>query len=107
MINNPIIYKFFKDFTNHRKKINRAVVFSCRLFPNILKIQGPPTKPCEISEIINDKNVNKNLPIQFNKTEKISRVYALTKTIRSKIFNHKQFIKTLETKDILDEQLAL
>ena len=30
-------YKFFKDFTYHRKKINRAVVFSCRPFPNILK----------------------------------------------------------------------
>ena len=37
MINNPIIYKFFKDFTNHRKKTNRAVVFSCRPFPNVLK----------------------------------------------------------------------
>ena len=30
MINNPIIYKFFKDFSNHRKKTNRAVVFSSR-----------------------------------------------------------------------------
>ena len=28
-INNFIIYKFFKDFTNHRKKTSRAVVFSC------------------------------------------------------------------------------
>ena len=27
MIISPIIYKFFKDFTNHRKKTNRAVVF--------------------------------------------------------------------------------
>ena len=27
----------FKDFTNHRKKTNRAVVFSSRPFPNILK----------------------------------------------------------------------
>ena len=35
--NNPIIYKFFKDFTNHRKKTNMAVIFSCRPFPNILK----------------------------------------------------------------------
>ena len=34
-MNNPIIYKFFKDFTNHRKKTNRAVVFSSRPFPNI------------------------------------------------------------------------
>ena len=37
VINNPIIFKFFEDFTNHRKKTNRAVVFSCRPFPNILK----------------------------------------------------------------------
>ena len=37
VINNPIICKSFKDFTNHRKKTNRAVVFSSRPFPNILK----------------------------------------------------------------------
>ena len=37
MINNPIIYKYLKDFTNHRKKTNKAIVFSCRPFPNILK----------------------------------------------------------------------
>ena len=36
-INNPIIYKFFKDFTNHWKKTNKVVIFSCRPFPNILK----------------------------------------------------------------------
>ena len=28
MIKNPIIYKFFKDFTNHRKETNRAVAFT-------------------------------------------------------------------------------
>ena len=28
MISNLIIYKFFKDITNHRKNTNRAVVFS-------------------------------------------------------------------------------
>ena len=55
-----------------------------------------------ISKIINDKNVKKSLPTQFNKTEQISTVYTLTKTIRSKIFNHKEFIKTLDTKDILE-----
>ena len=33
----PIIYKFFKDFTNHRRKTNRAVVFSSRPFRNITK----------------------------------------------------------------------
>ena len=36
IIYNPIIYKFFKDFTNHRKKTNRVVVLSSRPFPNIL-----------------------------------------------------------------------
>ena len=27
---NPIVYEFFKYFTNHRKKTNRMVIFSCR-----------------------------------------------------------------------------
>ena len=53
-----------------------------------------------ISKTINDKNVKKNLPAQFNKTEQISAVLALTKTIRSNIFNHEEFIKTLDTKDM-------
>ena len=35
--NKPIIYNFFKDFTNRRKMINRAVIFSCIPFPNIPK----------------------------------------------------------------------
>ena len=60
-----------------------------------------------ISKIINDKIMNKSLPTQFNKTEQISTVYTLTKTIRSKIFNHKEFIKTLDTKDILDNMYKL
>ena len=55
-----------------------------------------------ISKIIIDKNVKKSLHTQFNKTEQISTVYTLIKTIRSKIFNHKEFIKTLDTKDILE-----
>ena len=54
-----------------------------------------------ISKTTNDKNVKKSLPTQFNKTEQISTVYTLTKTIRSKIFKHKEFIKTIDTKDIL------
>ena len=37
VINNLIIYKFFKEFINHKKKTNRVVVFSCRCIPNILK----------------------------------------------------------------------
>ena len=36
MINNPIILKFFKDFTKHRKKTNSTVVFSSRPFPTFL-----------------------------------------------------------------------
>ena len=55
-----------------------------------------------ISKIINDKNVKKNLPTQFNKKVQISIVYTLTKTIRSKMLNHKKFIKALNTKNILD-----
>ena len=53
------------------------------------------------SKITNDKNVKKILPTHFNKTEQISTVYTLTKTIRSKIFSHKELIKTLDTKEIL------
>ena len=34
MINNPIIYTFLKDFTNHRKKTNEAVVFLSPTFLN-------------------------------------------------------------------------
>ena len=41
MINKPIIHRFFKDFTNHRKKTNRAALLSCRPFPNILKYSDP------------------------------------------------------------------
>ena len=37
VINNPIMYKFFKNLTNHRKKTNRAVVSSHILLPNIRK----------------------------------------------------------------------
>ena len=31
-----IIYKFFKDFTNHRKKTNMMVAFSHKPLPKIL-----------------------------------------------------------------------
>ena len=55
-----------------------------------------------ITNIINDKNVKKNLTAQFNKTEQNSTVYTLTKTIRSKIFTYKKSIKILVTKGILD-----
>ena len=33
----PIIYKFFKDITNNRKKTTRAVIFGYRPLPNIFK----------------------------------------------------------------------
>ena len=29
-------HKFFKDFTNHGKKTNRGIVFSCKSFPTFL-----------------------------------------------------------------------
>ena len=53
-----------------------------------------------ISKIINDRNVKKNVPLQFNKTKQISTIYTLTKAIQSKIFIYKEFIKTLNTKYI-------
>ena len=37
VINKSIIYRFFKDFKNHRKKTNRTVVFRYRPSPDILK----------------------------------------------------------------------
>ena len=55
-----------------------------------------------VNKIINDRNIKKNLPSQFNKTEQISTVYTLTKAIRSKTFNLKEFIRALNTIDILD-----
>ena len=67
-----------------------------------LKFGNKGMNMINISKIINDKNVKKNLLTQFSKTERISTVYALTKTMRSKIFNHKEFIKTLNTKEIFD-----
>ena len=44
MINSPIIYKFFKDFTKHRKKTNKALVFSSRSFLNLLKYRDQQEK---------------------------------------------------------------
>ena len=46
--------------------------------------------------------MKKNLLTKVNKIEQISTVHTLTKAIRSKIFNHKEFIKTLRSKNILD-----
>ena len=37
MINKHIIFKFFREFINHEKKTNRAIVFSYNCLPNILK----------------------------------------------------------------------
>ena len=54
------------------------------------------------NKIINDKNLKNYLPTQFNKT-----VYTLTETIRYKIFDHKEFIKTLDTQEILDNMKNL
>ena len=42
VISSPIIHKFFKNFIKQRKKANRAVVFSCGPFPNILKYRDHP-----------------------------------------------------------------
>ena len=41
------------------------------------------------------------------KSKQMQAIYTLTKTIQSKIFNYKEFIKTLDTKDILDNMKNL
>ena len=38
MISKPIIYKFFKDFTNHRKKTNKVVVFCSKTLIQELRL---------------------------------------------------------------------
>ena len=48
-----------------------------------------------ISKVINHKNVKKNVPTQFNKAGQILIVHALSKTIRSKIFNHKKIYEDI------------
>ena len=44
VIKRSIIFKFFKDFTNHIKKTNRTVVFSDRPFTKL----GPQIRPSNI-----------------------------------------------------------
>ena len=53
-----------------------------------------------VTKIINDKDVRKSY-LQLNKTQQILTVHILIKAIRSKIFHHIKFIKTIDTKDIL------
>ena len=40
LISKSITYRFFKDFTNYRKKANRVVVFSRKPLLNILKYRN-------------------------------------------------------------------
>ena len=55
---------------------------------NLIKLQfvNKCMNMIDITNILNDKNMKKILPTEFNKTEQISTVYTLTKIIRSKIF---------------------
>ena len=54
---------------------------------NLIKLQfaNKGIDMINIGKIINYKNVNKKLPTQFNKTEQVSIVYTVTKTIQSTI----------------------
>ena len=103
-------------FPNNRKWYQMTLdLIESRIY-NLLTSKTTKTKPKNLiklhflnkgmsmintTKIINYKNVKKNLPTQFNKTEQISPAHILTKAIRSKIFNHKEFIKILDPKDIL------
>ena len=51
--------------------------------------------------------MKKNSPTRFNGTKQILTVHTLTKTIQSKVFNHKQFVRTLDTKNILENMKNL
>ena len=53
VINKPIICKFSKDFTNHRKKTNKEVAFSRKPLTGILK-PGLQMRPC--------KNLEEKIP---------------------------------------------
>ena len=40
----------------------------------------------------------------FDKSDKISTIYKLSNTIRSKIYNHKSFLQNLDTAEIIKKQ---
>ena len=57
-----------------------------------------------IGKILNEKNVVNTLPSLFDKSDKISTIYKLSNTIRSKIYNHKSFLQNLDTAEIIKKQ---
>ena len=52
----------FKDFTNHRKRTNRTVVFSYRPFPNVLKYKTL-SDTCRRVQFICIRDLSKQLDI--------------------------------------------
>ena len=52
----------FKDFTNHRKRTNRTVVFSYRPFPNVLKYKTL-SDTCQRVQLICIRDLSKQLDI--------------------------------------------
>ena len=99
------IKSFKKSFLKHAwNYVYDFLISKADSFPNQLwcemksdliqpRIYNPPAsktnlkkkkkKINKISKIINDKNVKKNVPTQFNKTEQISTVYTLSRTIKN------------------------
>ena len=79
VINNLIIYKFFKEFINHKKMTNRIVVFSCRCIPNILKhcdhsLNFPKIRRSRLIETQIEKvqfHRSSELPLEHNESQKL------------------------------------
>ena len=53
-----MIYKFFKDFTDHKMKTNRAVVLSSKPLPNIFKYRYQTRKNVQL-------NTSKRMELQL------------------------------------------
>ena len=67
-----MIYKFFKDFTNHKKKADRAVVFSCRPFSNILENKIPSETYCRVQLVCMKAQAHSFLepPLEHNQDQR-------------------------------------
>ena len=97
MIKNPIIYKFLEDFTNNRKKTNRAVVFCCRLFTDILKYRD---HRCDLPKIWKTKLLQTNIEDSASMYESLgSQFFRTTTGIQSgpDAFDESRFVMTFLT----------
>ena len=94
---NNIIYKFFKDFINYKKKTNRAVVFSSGRFPNILKYSD---HQCDLPTIWKTKLFKHILKSSVSMYESSGSQFIRTTTATQlglDVFDESRFIMTFLT----------